>query len=91
MSAQCSAQRATALVAIGGNTCDCRIQKRLHEMTEKGDTSIESLRGFYDLRVDVFEETYAEFAMSDEYQQACEEKQLYHLMVCLTEDDIEAG
>lgn len=28
-------------------------------------------------------------AMSDAFKQACEEKQLYHLMVCLTEDDIE--
>jgi hypothetical protein len=30
-------------------------------------------------------------AMSDSFKQACEEKQLYHLMVCLTEEDIEAA
>ncbi|MDB4637391.1 MAG: hypothetical protein P8M30_00860 [Planctomycetaceae bacterium] len=29
-------------------------------------------------------------AMSDAFKQACEEKQLYHLMVCLTEADIES-
>ena len=30
-------------------------------------------------------------AMDDDYKKACEEKQLYHLMVCLTENDVEAG
>lgn len=30
-------------------------------------------------------------SMSDEFRQACEEKQLYHLMACLTEDDLETA
>ncbi len=44
------------------------IQNRLKQMHESGEGSIESLRGVYDLWVEVFEETYAEFAMSEEYQ-----------------------
>jgi len=27
--------------------------------------------------------------MSNEFKEACEEKQLYHLMACLAEDDLE--
>lgn len=30
-------------------------------------------------------------AMSSEYTDACEEKQLYHLMTCLSGDEIEAA
>lgn len=44
------------------------IQKRMREMHESGNAPISSLREFYDLWVNVFEETYADFAMSDEYQ-----------------------
>jgi len=28
-------------------------------------------------------------AMNDDYKQACEDQQLYHLMACLTENDLE--
>ncbi len=45
------------------------IQKRLKSKSDAGDESINSLRGMYDLWVEVFEESYAEFAMSEEYQQ----------------------
>lgn len=44
------------------------IQKRLKSKAETGDESVNSLRGMYDLWVEVFEESYAEFAMSEEYQ-----------------------
>lgn len=43
------------------------VQSRLQTMHEEGER-IESLRALYDLWVDVSEEAYARFAMSDEYQ-----------------------
>ncbi len=43
------------------------LQKRMQSLNEEGK-AIESLRALYDMWVDVSEEVYGEFAMSDEYQ-----------------------
>jgi class III poly(R)-hydroxyalkanoic acid synthase PhaE subunit len=44
------------------------LQTRMLELSSKNEDSIKTLRGMYDLWVDVSEEIYSEFAMSDEYQ-----------------------
>ncbi len=51
-------------------------------------TQVSGKMGAKNIFVEWDEATLA--AMNDAYKQACEEKQLYHLMVCLTEDDLEA-
>ena len=43
------------------------VQKRLQSLNEAGE-QIESLRALYDMWIDASEESYAAFAMSDEYQ-----------------------
>ena len=56
----------TALQRVGKETIE-RLTEKLMELSEK-DEKIESMRAVYDLWVDCAEEAYADFAMSEEYQ-----------------------
>jgi len=44
------------------------LQARMLELSSKNEDPITTIRGMYDLWVDVSEEIYSEFAMTDEYQ-----------------------
>ena len=62
---QASQQYQTAFAQVGLDTIE-RFRARLEDIAEK-ETPINSARGFYDVWVDVAEEVYGEFAMSEEY------------------------